>query len=88
MFYTYCLPTFLHTFALPGLGNLRATTLQNKMLAHKHGLGLDTSVGTHLFIALIVMLAPSRLEEHPKSKQKKRNHKVDKAHSHTQSVAP
>lgn len=83
MFYTHCLPKFRHTFALPGLGNLRATTLHNKMLAHKHGLELETLVGAHLFIALIVILAQSRLEEHPK-KERKRNNKIDKAHTHTQ----
>lgn len=58
-------------FASPGLGNLRATTLHNKMLAHKHGLGLETWVGAHLFIALIVIPAQSRLEERPKKEREK-----------------
>lgn len=41
-FISIVFPKFPHTFALPGLDNLRATTLHNKMLAHKHGLGLET----------------------------------------------
>lgn len=53
------------------------------MLAHKHGLGLETLVRIHLFIALIVILAQSKLKEHPK-KGRKGNNKIDKAHIHTQ----
>lgn len=83
MFYTRCLPRFPHTFVLPGLGNLRAIVLHNKMLAHKHRLGLETLVRIHLFIALIVILAQSKLKEHPK-KGRKGNNKIDKAHIHTQ----
>ena len=83
MFYTHCLPRFPHTFVSPGLGNLRAIVLHNKMLAHKHGLGLETLVRIHLFIALIVILAQSKLKEHPK-KGRKGNNKIDKAHIHTE----
>lgn len=54
------------------------------MLAHKHELGLETSVGAPLFMALIVILAQSRLKEYPKrEKKEKRNKKVDKADMHT-----
>ena len=53
------------------------------MLAHKHGLGLETLVRIHLFKALIVILAPSKLKEHPK-KGRKGNNKIDNAHIHTQ----
>ena len=57
---------------MPGLGNLRATTLHNKMLTHKHGLELETLMEVHLFIALIVILPQSRLEEPPKKERKKK----------------
>lgn len=83
MFYTHCLHKDPHTFASPGLGNLRPATLHNKMLAHKHELGIETLVGAPLFMALIVILAQSRLKEYPKrERKKKRNNKVDKAHMH------
>ena len=82
MFYTHCLPRFPHTFVPPGLGNLRAIAHHNKMLAHKHGLGLETLMRIHLFIALIVILAQSKLKEHPK-KGRKGNNKIGKPHIHT-----
>ena len=52
------------------------------MLAHKRGLGLETLVRIHLFIALIVILAQSKLKEYPK-KGRKGNNKIGKAHIHT-----
>lgn len=76
MFYTHCLHKDPHTFASRGLGNLRPATLHNKMLAHKHERGIGTLVRAPLFMALIVILAQSRLKEYPKRERKKKKETI------------
>lgn len=53
------------------------------MLAHKHGLGLGTLVGTRLFMALIVVLARNRVEENPKKEENETVKMIKYAFTHS-----